>query len=473
MTQTAPVTRGPFTDGPPAEALRVKAPSLHTFGIRELWRMICIYHVVGWTVFVALIRWVVKGRRKRLSTVVSEGVVHGFEYLGPTFVKLGQLIASSPGMFPPPLADACLRCLDEVPPFPAERTRYILERDLGKPVEELFAEFDDEPLSAASIAQVHACVLPDGRKAVVKVRRPRIRYRMTVDLRIMYRIARMLERRFTVFTTVNATGFIEDLHKVTCAELNFALEAVRQDQFRARIGTYGDNQWVTTPEVYWDYCTPNVICMERMHGMPMDEFAAIDARGMDGELMLRRGVKVWIESIAMHGTFHGDMHAGNLWVLDDGRLALLDFGIMGELSEEWRGLLRDLFQTGLDGDFARVAYAFKRLGIVTDEVGTDQEIGQRLQLVFGPMIQSSLSQLSLGEMIRSAAQSARQLDSTCPAELVLVGKQFAYFERYAKRLAPDLVLARDLFLYRNVFPELVAEQAEARGIEPRRDWPAA
>lgn len=427
--------------------------------------MIVIYHVVGWTVFVALVRWLVRGRKKPWHVPVSEGVVHGFEYLGPTFVKLGQLIASSPGLFPRPLADACLRCLDEVPPFPSAQARAIVERDLGRPIDELFAEFDDTPLSAASIAQVHACVLPDGRKAVVKVRRPRIRHRMTVDLRIIYRIARMLERRWKFFAVVNLTGVVKDLNARTAAELNSALEAQRQDRFRSTIGAFGDNRWVTAPEVYWDYCGPHLICMERMHGVPLDAFDDIDAKSVDGELMLRRGVKVWAESAGVHGTFHGDVHAGNLWVLDDGRLAFLDFGIMGELAPQWQDFVRDLFYTGLiDRDFARAARAFKRLGVISDDVGTDQEVGLRLQLVFGPILESTLSQVSLGELIRSAAVTARKLDGTVPPELVLLGKQLAYFERYAKRLAPELVLPKDLFVFQNVFPEAVAEKARRLGV---------
>src|SRR5207249_2880109 len=123
-----------------------------------------------------------------------------------------------------------------------------------------------------------------------------------------------------------------ELHTVTSNELNFALEAHRQERFRNEIHHWGDNKQVMAPVVYWDYCGPDVICMERLFGVPLDDFDAVRTRHGNGELMMRRGVKVWVESCVVHGPFHGDVHAGNVWALDDGRVGFLDFGIMGELT---------------------------------------------------------------------------------------------------------------------------------------------
>src|SRR5207244_13260416 len=210
-----------------------------------------------------------------------------FEVVGPPSTKLGQLVASSPGLSPAPLADACLRCLDEVPPFDAATARRLVAEDLGRPPAQVFRSFDDSPLSAASIAQVHACVLPDGREAVLKLQRPDISRRMNTDLRIMHLLARLLGR-IQLGQRTNVIGVIEDLHQVTNQELNFALEAHRQTRFRDNIGAFGDNKWITAPEVYWDYCGPHLICMERMCGVPLDEFDTLRAPGGDGELVLPR-----------------------------------------------------------------------------------------------------------------------------------------------------------------------------------------
>jgi len=400
--------------------------------------------------------------RQQLAEAASTGAVEALMVLGPTFVKLGQMIASSPGMFPASLADACLRTLDDVPPFPVRQVREILEEDLGAPTSELFASFDPVPLSAASIAQVHACVLADGRDAVVKVQRPAIAQRMNRDLRIMYRFARLIDRT-RQGNLMNAPGVVEDLHQVSNEELDFALEARRQTGFRDHIGDFGDNKWVTAPQVYWDLCGPRVICMERMFGTPMDNFAELRRRGIDGELVLRRGVKVWMEAALVHGPFHGDVHAGNLWVLDDGRAAYLDFGIMGELPRLHREALRDAqYTTMIDGDYTRIVRAWQRIGLFTEDVGPVDEVAQRLRAVVEPMLDLQLGEASLGEMLRQQLELQQEYQVRAVRELMLVTKQLMYFERYAKELAPHYNMGRDLFLVQNIFPTEVARLAEHR-----------
>jgi predicted unusual protein kinase regulating ubiquinone biosynthesis (AarF/ABC1/UbiB family)/CBS domain-containing protein len=459
--------KGPYAGGPPREVLKVDTPPLDKFGLREIRRMVVIYLVLTLSIFKRVAGQVMRLRFRpsSMAKAASEGAVDGFEILGPTFVKLGQLIASSPGVFPAPLADAALRCLDEVPPFDGKTAREMIRADLGRPPAQIFKSFDDTPLSAASVGQVHACVLPDGREAVIKLQRPNIRRRMTTDLRIMYRLASTLERHTNFAKSANAVGVITDLHANTFNELNPALEAYRQDRFRDGIEAFGDNRFITAPEVYWDYCGPHMICMERMSGIPMDQFATIQERGVDGELVLRRGVKVWMEAAMVHGPFHGDVHAGNLWVLDDGRATYLDFGLMGELPEEWKQLIKDLFFTSMiDGDFTRIARAFKRVGAFPEDVGTDEEVGMRMQMVFGPMLDVGLSQVSLGDVFKGIFQMMESYGVGSPQEMILITKQLLYFERYAKVLAPDWALARDLFLVKNIFPEAVAKKAANEGI---------
>lgn len=402
--------------------------------------------------------------RQAAAAVASAALVEAFMALGPTFVKLGQMIASSPGMFPPVLADACLRTLDDVPPFPADEVLRIVEDDLGAAAAEVFAGFEEAPLSAASIAQVHGCVLRDGRAAVVKVQRPGIADRMNRDLRIMYRIARVVDRTRTGHL-LNVPGAVEDLHQVTNEELNFALEAHRQTEFRGHIGDFGDNAWITAPEVYWDHCGPRVICMERLFGTPMDRFAEVRARGIDGELVLRRGLKVWLEAVLVHGPFHGDVHAGNIWVLDDGRAAYLDFGIMGELPAAHRQAVRDAqFTVMIDGDYTRIVRSWQSIGILSEDVGPVDEVAARLKLVLDPMFDMTIGEVSLAALLRQQVELQREYGARSVRELVLVSKQLMYFERYAKELAPTYNMARDLFLVQNVFPESVAAACAERGI---------
>ncbi len=458
--------RGQYADGPPASALIVETPTLSSFGFAELRRMLIVVVVLHLCIMRRVLPALLRLRRKALPAAASRGLVDGFEALGPTYVKLGQLIASSPGIFPKPLSDEAVRCLDEVPPFDGKTAKELIRRDLGS-VAELFKSFDEEPLAAASVGQVHACVLADGREAVVKLQRPNIRHLMCSDLRIMHRLARIMARFSRAARSSNVVGVVEDLHAVTFQELNPVLEAYRQTRFRDGISAFGDNEWVTAPEVYWDYCGPHMICMERLYGIPVDEFDVLRERGIDVELVLRRGVKVWMEAALVHGPFHGDVHAGNLWMLEDGRLAFLDFGIMGELDDGWKQLLRDQFTTTMiDNDFSRLARAFKRVGVFPEDVGSDEEVGVRMQLVFGAMLDSGLSDVNLGELLSSIVGLMDQYSKEgTPRELVLVIKQLLYFERYAKELAPKWLMFRDLFLMKNVLPEEVATALRERDME--------
>jgi predicted unusual protein kinase regulating ubiquinone biosynthesis (AarF/ABC1/UbiB family) len=287
---------------------------------------------------------------------------------------------------------------------------------------------------------------------------------MTTDLRIMYRLAKTMEKHFQFARNANAVALVEDLHQVTFNELNPALEAWRQHRFREKLWVFGDNTWVTAPEIYWDYCGPRMICMERMTGIPMDEFETIRRRGVDGELVLRRGAKTWLEAVLVHGPFHGDMHAGNLWVLDDGRASYLDFGIMGEVPDDYKRLIKDLLFTFMfDQNFSRIARAYKRLGLIDEEMGSDDEVGARIKLVVAPML-GSASSMSLGDFILSSLEMMKQYGMTAPKEMVLFSKQMLYMERYIKGLAPDWQVATDPFLVKNIFQEEAAKSAADAGI---------
>jgi len=463
---TAPDVRGPFADGVPTGALAVHAPALERFGPLEVVRSAWIGLVIGASVAMGALGRVVRPRGRSVGTCAAEGMVRGFVRLGPTFVKLGQVIASSPGLFPPWLADACLVCLDEVPHFDVAAVRRVIAEDLGHPVSQIFRDFDDAALSAASIAQVHACTLRDGRAAVVKVQRPDIARRMNTDLRIQYVIARLLHHS-DVGRRLNLKDVIADLHQQANEELNFALEASRQSRFRTNVSAFGDNPMMTAPDVYFDYCGPRVICMERLFGIPMDDFDEIKRRGIDGELVLRRGAKAWLEAVLVHGPFHGDLHAGNVWVLDDGRTAFLDFGIMGELEPDWRDLAATLLRTFmLEPDYPRVIARARAIGLIPPGVpGTDAELGAQLQFVLEPLAHQAAGTVDLGELVQAALSLLTQFGTVAPRQLLLVAKQFLYLERYVKALAPDYVMVTDVLMLKNVFPAEAEARARQLGVE--------
>lgn len=459
--------RGPYADGPPAEALEVNAPRLELFGWRELVRML--------EVVVVLVAFVVRGagrklvhpRRGTLAFCASEGMVEGFFALGPTYVKLGQIVASS-GLFPDDVARPAMACLQEVPPFSFDLVQETIRADLGHDPRELFRSIDPVALSAASVGQVHAVVLPDGRAGVVKLLRPGVSEAMNRDLRITYLFARALMRT-KLGRRANAAGMIRDLHRLTNQELNTSLEAFRQHSFRANLHTFGDNWMVTSPEVYWEYCGPHMICMERVYGVPMDDFEAHGRMGFDAEAGLRRGMKAWIEAMAVHGPFHADLHAGNIWALEDGRACFLDFGIMGEFTPEWQQMVRDILYTFMiDHDFTRVIRGYKRLGVISADLGDDETLAAMLHMVFEPIMNTRMEDLQFAELFAQSLELAEQMgDISAPEELSLLGKQFLYFERYVKGISPGYLMVRDPYLIKNVFPdEARAKIEELRLADP-------
>ncbi len=413
MTMSRTPFRGPYADGPPPAALEVHVPSLTGFEWRDVTRLVIVLAVLAASVAKSLTVGQVR-RRRPLAEAACEGLVDGFIRLGPTFVKVGQIMASSTALIPPVLAAAARRCLDAVPPFPTADVHRVIEEDLGAPFHEVFTSFDDTALSAASVGQVHACTLDDGRQAVIKVQRPGIAAAMGRDLRIGHRLAGWFDRTPWGRHT-QAQRIVDDLHQTTFQELNPALEASRQHQIRENMSAFGDNTLITAPEIYWDHCGPRIICMERVHGIPMDHFDELEARGLDGQAMLRRGAKVWAECVMVHGPFHGDLHAGNLWALDDGRGCWLDFGIVGELSEEWRQVLKDLFYTCMfDRDFTRIAAAFRRVGTVPADVGTDEELGAMLGAFLGDVLDDGFGNLDIANVVAQALEISKTFDGVMP-----------------------------------------------------------
>ncbi|MDY7104266.1 MAG: AarF/ABC1/UbiB kinase family protein [Actinomycetota bacterium] len=278
--------------------------------------------------------------RRRAPRALAVALRRSFVDLGPTFVKFGQLIASSPGLFPEVAATEFRSLLDEVPTIPTREVHRIVERALGRPLEVAFASFDDEPLAAASIAQVHRARLADGADVVVKVRRPGLRHKVARDTRILRVLASLLGRARGVGQMMNPVAIVDDFAATLRYELDFRNEARWMAEFRANLETFGDNRSVTTPQPIEHLCTERVLVMTYVDGHPVDRLDLLAASDRDFEELLRLGVRAWLESAFEHGLFHGDVHAGNLFLTTDGKVALLDFGIMGHLEPAVRDALR-------------------------------------------------------------------------------------------------------------------------------------
>ena len=412
---------------------------------------------------------VLRGGRQGKAERAARELKIAFAELGPTYVKLAQLIASSPGLFPEVLSDEFRSLLDEVPPIDADAVRSVIEGDLGAAPEVVFAEFDFEPLASASIAQVHVARLHDGEEVVVKIQRPGIRARLEGDLRILMRIARLLERVSAKGRMANPIAVVEDFAATLSEELNFVNEARSMEQFAANLAAFGTNDRVRVPTVRWAFTTPRVLTMERIHGYKIDDLASLGTQGWDLGGSLKRGVRAWMEAALEHGFFHGDVHAGNLMLDTDGVIVFLDFGIVGRLDDKTREIIRHGLPALLvEGDFQEVAKAIYEMGAVLSPMDLEQSSRDIAEIV-EPILGKPLSEISYGQVLVDIVRIGTRYEVRLPRELVLVAKQMLYFERYAKLMAPDWNILNDPdligFLFDGLEEHAVGEEALAADAE--------
>lgn len=369
-----------------------------------------------------------------------------FENLGPTYVKLGQLIASSPGVFSPELSEEFESLLDRVPPAPIGEIHRIIESELDRPAGEVFATFDDEPIASASIAQVHTATLLSGEEVVVKVQRPGIAGRLAPDVAILERLAGLVELS-EYGRMLSARHVVEDFADGLNAELDFRNEATTMEEWYECLqpGPFGDR--VRVPKVYHDLTTARVLTMERIYATRIDDAAAVRAAGHDGEALCRNLLLSLLDSAFHGGLFHGDLHAGNVLVDDEGTLVLLDFGIVGRFNARTRRILRQLVvDLIVKQDYDSAGRAIFLLGAV-HKPGSTTKGGEDLKKVTVPLSTTEMGSMSYTDLGRQLAAVAKAHDARLPRELVLVGKQLLYVEKYMKLLAPRWKAISDREIY--------------------------
>lgn len=360
----------------------------------------------------------------------------GFVHLGPTYVKLGQLIASSPGVFPEVLSDEFRSLLDRVPPADPQAVAALLAEQLGAPPEELFAAFDPVPLASASIAQVHRATLKSGEQVVVKIQRPGIKARLAADLQILERVARLLELS-EYGRMLSARDVVEDFADNLNDELDFHTEAAAMSEWPGAIAGSPFADRVRVPRVHWDLCTAKVLTMEWIEAIRIDDAAAVRAAGFDGPELLETILLSFLESAFRAGLFHGDLHAGNVLVDPAGRVVFLDWGIVGRFDDRTRVLVRRLVgELLVHNDFESAGRTLFAMGAVRKPADT-KDAADHIRSVAAPLASSNLGVLSYAQFGRQIAEVAKRYQAKLPRELVLVGKQLLYVERYMKLLAPQ------------------------------------
>jgi ubiquinone biosynthesis protein len=362
------------------------------------------------------------------------------ETLGPIFVKFGQVLSTRRDLIPPDIAEELARLQDQVPPFPGADVERILAAAYDKPLGQVFSRFDLTPIASASVAQVHIGALPDGKEVAVKVLRPGIASIIAKDVALLDAGAVLLEWLWLDGKRLKPREVVAEFARHLEDELDLMREAANASQLRRN---FRNSTLLAVPEIHWQYCSTEVMVMERMHGIPVSAVADMRAQGIDIPKLARSGVEIFFTQVFRDGFFHADMHPGNIQVSLDpatfGRYVSLDFGIVGTLTEFDKEYLAQNFTAFFRRDYKRVAELHVESGWVPAETRID-ELEAAIRAVCEPYFDRPLKEISLGMVLMRLFQTSRRFHVEIQPQLVLLQKTLLNIEGLGRQLDPDLDL---------------------------------
>lgn len=376
----------------------------------------------------------------RTMATRGERIRRALEDLGPIYVKFGQILSTRRDLIPPDIAAELAHLQDRVPPFPGSQARAIIEQEYRRPLEEVFAEFDETPFASASVAQVHAARLLDGTEVVVKVIRPGIQKRIRRDLDLMYTVAELAERYWAEGRRLRPREVVAEFDKNLNDELDLMREAASASQLKRN---FLGSPLLYVPEVYWDYTRRQVMVMERIRGVPVNDVATLRALNIDMRVLAERGVEIFFTQVFRDSFFHGDMHPGNIFVNpdrpEDPQYIAVDFGIMGTLSPVDHRYLAENFLAFFNRDYRRVAELHVESGWVPPSTRVD-EFETAIRTVCEPIFERPLRDISFGALLLRLFETGRRFDMEIQPQLVLLQKTMLNIEGLGRELYPELDL---------------------------------
>ena len=422
-------------------------------GTAEFLRLLHIQHVLirhgldSWVVSMHLwrpLRWLFRLHPstwfRAMSGSQGDRLRNVLEDLGPVFIKLGQLLSTRRDLLPDDITDGLARLQDQVQPFASSQARKIIEASLGKSIDEVFASFEDTALASASIAQVHAATLLDGREVVVKVVRPDIRPRIRRDLALARRLAVLAERWSPEARRFHPIELVEDYERVILDELDMQREAASMSQVRRNFE--GDAR-LHVPEVLWQHSGERVLVMERIQGVPIGQVQRLKDLGCNMQLLAERGVEIFFTQVFRDNFFHADMHPGNIFVdvkdPQHPRYVAVDFGIMGSLTDADQLYLAQNLLAFFNRDYRKVARLHLESGWVPADARLD-ELEAAFRGVSEPIFERPFGEISFATLLLKLFRTGRRFGMEVQPQLVLLQKTLLYVEGLGKQLYPDLDL---------------------------------
>ena len=373
---------------------------------------------------------------RRRGAPRGERIRRTLEDLGPIFVKFGQILSTRQDLLPPDIGQELSKLQDNVPPFDGRLAQQIIEKALEQPVEEVFSEFNPVPLASASIAQVHAARLHDGKDVVVKVLRPGIERVIHHDLQLLYAMAVLANKYWDEARRVHPIEIVGEFDKTIHDELDLVREASNASQLRRN---FEGSDKLYVPQVYWPLIRKNVMVMERIYGTPIGKIDELKAQNVDLKLLAERGVEIFFSQVFRDNFFHADMHPGNIFATQDARYLAVDFGIMGSVSLNDQRYLAENFLAFFNRDYLRVAELHVESGWVPEHTRVD-EFEAAIRSVCEPIFERPLKEISYGHLLLRLFQTARRFDMEVQPQLVLLQKTLLNIEGLGRQLYPDLDL---------------------------------
>jgi ubiquinone biosynthesis protein len=435
-------------------------------GLDDFVRATHLYRPLRFLFFVTPWFWFT--RRSTLTR--GERLRLALEELGPIFVKFGQALSTRRDLLPTDIADELARLQDNVPPFPGAQARAAIERAYGAPLETRLAHFEETPLAAASIAQVHAAQLPDGREVIVKVLRPGMKAMIALDIEVLYALATLAQRWWAESRRLKPLEIVGEYEQTILDELDLLREAANASQLRRN---FAGSPLLYVPEVYWDYCRTDVMVMERIRGIPIGDLERLRAAGTDFRRLAENGVEIFFTQVFRHNFFHADMHPGNIFVLAEDpahpRYAAVDFGIVGTLDVRDQRYLAENFLAVFDRDYRRVATLHIESGWVPASARVEQ-MESAVRTICEPIFDRPLKEISFGTVLLRLFEALRRFDGQIQPQLLLLQKTLLNVEGLGRQLYPELDIWQTASpVLRRWMRERMSPRTVLRDL--RRGWP--
>ncbi len=376
------------------------------------------------------------GGGKKYNLSASVRIRLTLEELGVTFIKIGQFLSTRPDLLPTEWIEELSKLQDQVPPFPFTEARNLIQAELGCPLEDIFASIETEPLAVASIGQVHRAVLHAEQEVVIKVQRPSIEKTIKTDLEILFDIASLLERHTDWAKMYNLKEIVLEFEEMLAAELNYLDEGHNMDIFRRNLGK---NTKVCIPEVFWEYTTKKVLTMAYMAAVKLTAEDTLSGMDIDMEKVAVDLSNAVLKQIFVDGVFHGDLHPGNIMLLPDGQLVLLDFGSIGIIDEEIKEKFGRMLVAQISRNTATIIHIFLSMGIAPQNINR-QVLQRDIEKVQHKYYGLPFSKINIGEAIQEFINIAFKHNIRLPAEFVRLSRTLAMLEGLVAKLAPHTSL---------------------------------